>query len=32
MEESGEVRKWEVPHFMQEWGAEDVSKILVFCF
>ena len=30
--ESGEVGRWEVPGFIQEWGTQVESKILSFCF
>ena len=31
-QESGEVRSWEVPGFIQVWGIKGDSKILSFCF
>ena len=30
--ESGEVGRWEVPGFIQEWGTQGESKILSFFF
>ena len=30
--ESGEVGRWKVPDFIQEWGTQVESKILSFCF
>ena len=31
-QESGEVRRWEVPSFVQGWGTQGEPKILSFCF
>ena len=28
--ESGEVGRWEVPEFIQGWGAQGGSKVLFF--
>ena len=30
--ESGEVGRWEIPGFIQGWGALSESKVLSFCF